>query len=177
MGVSANTISKHLRNTYNIKKKNYSKKIVQETFEKLWKEGKTDKEIANYFGVSEVTIKTYRTKGKNAGIIRYFSQTEQTLSDEFILGSLLGDLSLTKPFTNRSKNSRLALVQCEKQKELFMKKVEILGEFMGTYRLTNKSIDKRTGKSYPQYRELIKCLQIFEIFYTLIMLKRLLRNI
>lgn len=35
MGVSANTISKHLRNTYNIKKKNYSKKIVQETFEKL----------------------------------------------------------------------------------------------------------------------------------------------
>lgn len=167
IGVSANTISKHLRNTYNIKKKNYSKKIVQETFEKLWKEGKTDKEIANYFGVSKVTIKTYRTKGKNAGkfnVIRYFSQTEQTLSDEqeqFILGSLLGDLSLTKPFTNRSKNSRLALVQCEKQKELFMKKVEILGEFMGTYRLTNKSIDKRTGKSYPQYRGNSKAHKVF----------------
>jgi len=78
-----------------------------------------------------LTIKTYRTKGDNAGkfnVVRYFSQTEQKLTyeqDQFIRGSLLGDLNLSKPKTNRHINSRLAIVQCEKQKALFIKKVEI----------------------------------------------------
>ena len=86
--------------------------------------GKTDEEIAKYFGVEVLTIRTFRTKGDNAGKfnqVRYFSQTEQQLSyiqEQFILGSLLGDTNLSKP-RNRHPNSRLALVHCEKQKELF----------------------------------------------------------
>lgn len=146
------------------------KKIDQAIFEKLWSEGKTDKEIADYFEVTELTIKTFRTKGENAGkfnIKRYFSQEEHELSEEqeqMILGSLLGDLSISKD----KPNARLALVHCSKQEELFMKKVEILGEFMGNYKECESAIDPRTNKSYKGFRGNSKSHSIFNSLYNLL---------
>lgn len=135
--------------------------------------GKTDEEIAEYFGVEVLTIKTFRTKGDNAGKfnqVRYFSQTEQQLSyiqEQFILGSLLGDTNLSKP-RNRHPNSRLALVHCEKQKALFMKKVEILDTFMGSYKYCTPKPDPRTGKIYTGYRGNSKAHPIFTEIYKLL---------
>lgn len=148
-----------------------TKQIDQDIFEKLWNEGKSDKEIAEFFGMKESSIRTYRTKGENAGkfkIIRNFSQTERHLSelqDQFIRGSLLGDLNLSTPNINRSVNSRLAIVHSIKQEELFMKKVEILGEFMGNYRLYTPSPDKRTGKVYQTWRGNSKAHSVFTDIY------------
>ena len=146
------------------------KKISQEKFEELWNQNKTDKEIADYFGVEEITIKSFRTRGKNAGKFKrtnHFSEQERTLTDlqeQFIYGSLLGDLNIGKP-NKIHPNCRLYLVHSQKQEELFMKKVEILGEFMGAYKLTNLTPDKRTGKIYPTYRGNSKAHPIFTEIY------------
>lgn len=142
------------------------KKISQLEFEKLWNQNKSDKEIADYFGVEETTIKSYRTKDQNAGKFKRtnnFSEQEHTLStlqEQFIYGSLLGDLSIGKP-TKKNPNCRLYIVHSQKQEELFMKKIKILGEFMGTYKLTNLTPDKRTGKVYATYRGNSKAHPIF----------------
>ena len=142
------------------------KKISQEKFEELWNQNKTDKEIADYFGVEEITIRTFRTRGKNAGKFKrtnHFSEQERVLTDlqeQFIYGSLLGDLNIGKP-NKIHPNCRLYLVHSQKQEELFMKKVEILGEFMASYKLTNLTPDKRTGKTYPSYRGNSKSHPIF----------------
>ena len=167
---SAQTIGYHLRNLgIEIRPR---KKIDFITFEKLWSEGKTDKEIAEYFKVSELTIKSFRTKGELAGkynIIRYFAQEDHSLTndqEQMILGSLLGDLSIS--MTHKGHNCRLAIVHSEKQKELFNKKVEILGEFMGSYKLYIAKPDKRTGNCYSTYRGNSKAHKVFNDLYTLL---------
>lgn len=171
LGVGNQTVSKYLKERFGIEKKKHVKQIDQDTFEKLWNEGKSDKEIAEYFEVKELTIKTYRTKGENAGkfnIIRNFSQTEQHLSeiqDQSIRGSLLGDLNLSNPTSNRHVNSRLALVHSIKQEELFLKKVEILGEFMGSYKLYEAKPDFRTGNVYKTWRGNSKSHKVFTNIY------------
>ena len=149
------------------------KKIDDKIFVKLWTEGKTDKEIAKYFGVAITTIKSYRTRGEKAGkfnVTRYFSQEKHELSElqkQFIYGSLLGDLSIG--MNKRSKNARISLIHCEKQEELFMKKVELLGEFMGNYKLYEESFDKRTQKRYATYKGNSKAheefTKIYHLFY------------
>lgn len=172
LGKSGKTILHHLKEM-GIERRP-TKKINQEEFEKLWNEGKTDSEIANYFKVSEATIKTFRTKGNNAGkfnIIKNFSQEKHQLSDlqeQMILGSLLGDLSLTNPNINGNINSRLAVVQSEQQEELFMKKVEILGEFMGSYKLYESKVDERTNKTYKSWRGNTKAHKVFTDIYNIL---------
>ena len=172
LGKSGKTISHHLRQM-NVEIRS-TKKINQDKFEKLWSEGKSDSEIASYFGVTESTIKTFRTKGENAGkfnIIRNFSQEEHVLSniqEQMILGSLLGDMNLSIPGVNKQVNSRLAIVQSEQQEELFMKKVEILGEFMGSYKLFTSKPDPRTGKVYKSWRGNSKAHKVFTNIYNLL---------
>lgn len=76
LGIGNQTISKYLKERFGIEKEKRVKRIDQDTFERLWKEGKSDKEIAEYFGVKETTIRTFRTKGENSSkfnIIRNFS--------------------------------------------------------------------------------------------------------
>lgn len=169
--VNEDTVRKYLTKRFNVPLKDCSKKMDQQKFEELWNQGKTDKEIANFFGVSELTVKSYRTKGENAGkfnVVRYFAQTEQELTyeqEQFIRGSLLGDLNLGNPNKNKNKNSRLYIVQCEEQKALFMKKVEILGDFMGSYKLTIPNPDPRTGKIYTSYRGNSKAHKVFTDLY------------
>lgn len=171
LGIGNQTVSKYLKEKFGIKKEKRVKHIDQDTFEKLWKAGKSDKEIAEYFGVKETTIRTFRTKGENSGkfnVVRNFSQTEQNLSeiqDQFIRGSLLGDLNLFNPTSNRHINSRLALVHSSKQEELFMKKVEILGEFMGSYKLYEAKPDSRTGNIYKTWRGNSKSHKVFTNIY------------
>lgn len=164
VNLSGRTVLYHLHNM-NIPIRS-QKKINQLEFEKLWNQNKSDKEIADYFGVEETTIKSYRTKGQNVGKFKRtnnFSEQEHvlsTLQEQCIYGSLLGDLSIGKP-TKKNPNCRLYIVHSQKQEELFMKKVEILGEFMGAYRLTNLTPDKRTGKVYATYRGNSKAHPIF----------------
>lgn len=171
LGIGNQTVSKYLKEKFGIKKEKRVRHIDQDTFEKLWKDGKSDKEIAEYFGVKETTIRTFRTKGENSGkfnVVRNFSQTEQNLSeiqDQFIRGSLLGDLNLSNPTSNRHINSRLALVHSNKQEELFMKKVEILGEFMGSYKLYEAKPDSRTGNIYKTWRGNSKSHKVFTNIY------------
>lgn len=171
INVGRDTVRKYLKEVYGIEGKKLTKKIDQDKFEELWNKGKTDKEIADYFGVKEITIKTYRTRGENAGkfnVIRNFSQTNQELSEiqrQFIYGSLLGDLNLSNPTSRKSINSRLAIVHSIKQEELFMKKVEILGDFMGSYKLYTPKPDKRTGKVYQTWRGNSKTHKVFTDIY------------
>lgn len=83
VNLTEKTVSYHLRNL-GIEKRP-QKKINQEDFEKLWNEGKSDLEIAEFFRVKETTIKTYRTRGKNAGKFTrndYFSEKDLKLSNE-----------------------------------------------------------------------------------------------
>ena len=170
VNLNEKTVSYHLKNLgVEIRSQ---KKINQEDFEKLWNEGKSDLEIAEFFGVKEVTIKTYRTRGENAGKFTrndYFSEKDIKLSNEqeqFILGSLLGDLSID--LTKQMKNAKLCLVHSIKQEELFMKKVEILGEFMGNYKLYTPAPDKRTGKIYQSWRGNSKAHKLFTEIYNLL---------
>ena len=164
VNLSERTIGYHLKQM-NIKIRS-QKKIDQEKFEELWHQNKSDKEIADYFGVEEITIRSFRTRGNNAGRFKRtnnFSEQEHVLTDlqeQFIYGSLLGDLNIGKTDT-RHPNCRLYIVHSQKQEELFMKKVEILGEFMGAYKLTNLTPDKRTGKIYATYRGNSKAHPIF----------------
>lgn len=101
---------------------------------------------------------------------RYFSQEKHELSElqkQFIYGSLLGDMSIG--MNKRSKNARISLIHCQKQEELFMKKVELLGEFMGNYKLYEGTLDKRTGKKYPTFKGNSKAheefTKIYHLFY------------
>lgn len=169
VNLNEKTVAYHLRNL-GIEKRS-QKKINQEDFEKLWNEGKSDLEIAEFFGVKETTIKSYRTRGENAGKFTrndYFSEKDLELSDEqeqFILGSLLGDLSID--LTGKMKNAKLCLVHSIKQEELFMKKVEILGEFMGSYKLYSQ-YDNRTNKVYQTWRGNSKSHKLFNKIYNLL---------
>lgn len=169
VNLNEKTVGYHLRNL-GIKKRS-QKKINQEDFEKLWNEGKSDLEIAEFFGVKEITIKSYRTRGKNAGKFTrndYFSEKDLELSDkqeQFILGSLLGDLSID--LTGKMKNAKLCLVHSIKQEELFMNKVEILGEFMGNYKLYSQ-YDNRTDKIYQTWRGNSKAHKLFNEVYNLL---------
>ncbi len=162
--LSEKTISYHLRKM-NIKMRN-NKKINQEDFERLWNEEKTDQEIADYFNVSPLTVVSFRTKGKNASKFKrtnFFSETEQTLSEiqrQFIYGSLLGDLYIGKSNKNYS-NCRIYIVQCKAQEELFMKKVEILDNFMSAHKLIVPKPDSRTNKVYKSWRGNSKAHPLF----------------
>ena len=170
VNLSEKTVGYHLRNL-GVEARS-QKKINQEDFEKLWNEGKSDLEIAEFFGVEEITIRSYRTRGENAGKFTrtdYFSEKDLKLSNEqeqFILGSLLGDLSIN--LTGKMKNAKLCLVHSIKQEELFMKKVEILGEFMGNYKLYTPAPDKRTGKIYQTWRGNSKTHKLFNEIYKLL---------
>lgn len=185
LGKSERTISTHLKNM-GISSRS-SKKINQEDFERLWKEGKNDSEIAEFFGVKELTIKSFRTKGENAGKFnqkQWFSQEEHKLNNlqiQFILGSMLGDLNIQ--FPKNGKNARIMIVHSTKQKELFMKKVELLGEFMGSYK-ESSYFDKRTNKEYFTMRGQSKAheeiTKLYNLFYpngTKIITKELLNKI
>ena len=166
-----NKISKCLKDNFGIVQKRLVKQIYFDKFKELWDEGKSDLEIAQYFGVKESSIKTYRTKGENAGKftrINSFSREEHNLSelqDQFIRGSLLGDLSLSAPNYKGALNSKLAIVHSEKQEELFMSKVKILGDFMGNYKLQIPAPDKRTGKVYKTWRGNSKSHPVFTKIY------------
>ena len=170
VNLSEKTVGYHLRNLG--VEKRPQKKINQEDFEKLWNEGKSDSEIAEFFGVKETTIKSYRTRGKNVGKFtrtNYFSEKDVKLSDvqeQFILGSLLGDLSID--LTGQMKNAKLCLVHSKKQEALFMKKVELLGEFMGSYKLYNSTPDSRTGKIYESLRGNSKSHKVFTEIHKLL---------
>ena len=148
------------------------KKINQEDFERLWNEGKSDEEIAKFFEVEVSTVKSYRTKGNNVGKFTrndYFSEKDIELTEiqeQMILGSLLGDLSIGK--TKLQKNANLYIVHSIKQEEYFMKKVEILGDFMGSYKLYTPSPDKRTGKIYKTWRGNSKAHKVFNSIYDIL---------
>ena len=155
LGKSGKTIGFHLRKL-GIKTRSL-KSITEDQyseFVELFELGYSDKQLAEHFNCSIPTIKRHRGI-LNLKIQRYFSQLDVSLTEEqeqMILGSLLGDLNLSNPQSNRNNNSRLAIVHSIKQEALFMKKVEILGNFMGAYRLETPPPDKRTGNIYQTYR-------------------------
>ena len=170
LNLSERTINYHLHRM-NVEIRPTSK-ITYEEFKTLWEQNKTDKEIANYFGIAENTVKGYRVRlnkklNKDFKRNKHFSDEDIKLTydqEQFIYCSLLGDLNISKP-DKLHPNCRLAIVHSQKQKELFMKKVEILGKFMGAYKLTNLIPDKRTGKIYPTYRGNSKAHPIFTKIY------------
>lgn len=166
LGKSYKTILHHLE-TMGIERRSL-KRIDEDVFKEMWHNGATDEEFMQKFNITKSTIRTYRIKNK-CHIVRWFSQTEQIFSEiqeQMILGSLLGDLSIR--CNVNGKNARLCLVHCEKQKSLFMEKVKILGNFMGSYRLCTPKPDNRTGKVYTGYRGSSKAHPVFEDLYKLI---------
>lgn len=167
-GHKTETVSKYLKENYGIKPQ---RKIDLLVLSKLAKEGKTTKEMAEYFNVHPSAIcywKKYFNEG-NLKISHPFSQEDHQLShlqEQMILGSLLGDMNIGAP-RKQHPTCRLAIVHSTKQKELFMKKAEILGEFMGSYRETSY-FDKRTNKTYSTLRGNSKSHQIFNNIYDIL---------
>lgn len=166
LGKSYRTVLSHLK-TMGIERRSV-KKIDDNRFQEMWKNGATDDEFMKEFNIARATIRCYRLR-HNCHVTQWFSQTEQNLSEiqeQMILGSLLGDLSIR--YNPKGENASLCLVHCEKQKELFMEKVRILDEFMGKYNYSVPKPDSRTGKIYPGYRGWSKSHPIFKKIYTLL---------
>lgn len=164
-GHKTETVSKYLKENYDIKPQ---RKIDLVILSKLAKEGKTTKEMAEYFNVHPSAI-CYWKKYFNEGDLKIshpFSQEDHQLShlqEQMILGSLLGDMNIGKPRKHHP-TCRLSLVHSIKQKELFMKKVEILGEFMSNYR-EYSYLDNRTNKIYSTIRGNSNSHKVFNDMY------------
>ena len=128
--------------------------IYKEKIKELHASGYTCIQISKILNKSINTIR-YHLKSLNLKPNiekQWFSQEEHYLTElqkQFIYGSLLGDLSIN--LQKQSKSAKLALVHGECQKELFLEKVKLLGDFMGSFKLY-RSFDKRTDKVYSQYR-------------------------
>ena len=164
-GHKTDTVSKYLKSNYNIIPR---KKVDIDELTELVKSGKTTKECAEYFGVNPSAISFWKKKISSdiLKITPTFSQEEHQLShiqEQMILGSLLGDMNIGKPRKHHP-TCRLALVHSTKQKELFMKKVEILGEFMGDYKEYNY-LDNRTNNTYSTIRGNSKSHKVFNDIY------------
>lgn len=164
-GHKTDTVSKYLKNNYNIIPR---KKVDIDELTELVKSGKTTKECAEHFGVNPSAISFWKKKVSSdvLKITPTFSQEEHQLShiqEQMILGSLLGDMNIGKP-RKHYPTCRLALVHSTKQKELFMKKVEILGEFMGDYRECSY-LDNRTNNTYSTIRGNSKSHKVFNDIY------------
>lgn len=164
-GHKTDTVSKYLKSNYNIIPR---KKVDIDKLTELVKSGKTTKECAEYFGVNPSAISFWKKKVSNdvLNIVPAFSQEDHQLSHiqkQMILGSLLGDMNIGKP-RKQHPACRLALVHSIKQKELFMKKVEILGEFMGEYR-EYSYLDNRTNNTYYSIRGNSKSHKVFNDIY------------
>lgn len=164
-GHKTDTVSKYLKSNYNITPR---KKVDIDKLTELVKLGKTTKECAEYFGVNPSAISFWKKKISNdiLKITPEFSQEDHQLShlqEQMILGSLLGDMNIGKSRKHQP-TCRLALVHSVKQKELFMKKVEILGEFMGSYR-EYSYLDNRTNNIYSALRGNSKSHKIFNDIY------------
>lgn len=167
-GHKTDTVSKYLKSNYGIIP---GKKVDIDQLTELVKLGKTTKECAEYFGVNPSAISFWKKKISNdiLKIVPNFSQEEHQLShlqEQMILGSLLGDMNIGKPRKHHP-TCRLALVHSTKQKELFMKKVEILGEFMGDYR-EYSYLDNRTNNIYSTIRGNSKSHKVFNAIYNLL---------
>lgn len=164
-GHKTDTVSKYLKSNYNITPR---KKVDIDELTELVKSGKTTKECAEYFGVNPSAISFWKKKISNdiLKITPEFSQEDHQLShlqEQMILGSLLGDMNIGKP-RKQHPTCRLTLVHSVKQKELFMKKVEILGEFMGNYK-EYSYFDKRTNNVYSTIRGNSKSHKVFNNIY------------
>lgn len=127
-------------------------KINKEEFEKLFKEGKTSKEISEQLNVTIDQVAYYKKVNGYRKIDELKDVKLNEEQEQMILGSILGDLGVRLDISSGSKNARLAIVHCEAQKSLFLEKVRILDKFMGSYRLCNKLVDKRTNKIYNTFR-------------------------
>lgn len=169
LGKSGKTISYHVKNLGLTIRTN--KKIDDIKFKELWDLEWTDQEIADYFKSSIHTVTGYRNNPENKG--KYsrkdsFSESDikfSEIQEQMVLGSLLGDLSIRIPTNCENGNARLSLVQSEKQEELFMEKVKILGEFMASYKLVTPKEDDRTGKIYKSWRGSSRAHKLFTKIY------------
>lgn len=160
-GHKRDTVSKYLKTNYNIEP---SKKVDIEKLRELVKLGKTTKECAEYFNVNPSAISFWKKKINDCDLhIQVpFSNNSFELSElqeQMILGSLLGDLNVSKS-RKQHPNCRLNLVHSAKQKELFLSKVNLLGDIMGSYR-EYSYLDNRTNNVYTTIRGSSKAHPIF----------------
>lgn len=160
-GHTTDTVTKYLKKDYGIIPKS---KVNINKLRELVIEGKTTKECAEYFKVHPSAISFWKKKLNDdvLNIAESFSKKNVELTDlqlQMILGSLLGDMSIGKIRQNCS-TCRLYLVHSSKQKDLFMKKVEILEEWMGAYKEYN-TFDSRTQKIYSTFRGSTKAHPVF----------------
>lgn len=160
-GHKRDTISKYLKTNYNIEP---SKKVDIEKLRELVKLGKTTKECAEYFNVNPSAISFWKKKINDCDLhIQVpFSNNSFELSElqeQMILGSLLGDLNVSKS-RKQHPNCRLNLVHSAKQKELFLSKVNLLGDIMGSYK-EYSYLDNRTNNVYTTIRGSSKAHPIF----------------
>lgn len=160
-GHKRNTVSKYLKTNYNIEP---SKKVDIEKLRELVKLGKTTKECAEYFNVYPSAISFWKKKINDCDLHVQvpFSNNSFELSElqeQMILGSLLGDLNVSKS-RKQHPNCRLNLVHSAKQKELFLSKVNLLGDIMGSYK-EYSYLDNRTNNVYTTIRGSSKAHPIF----------------
>ena len=172
-GHKTETISKYLKRDYGIIPR---KKVDVEILRELVKTGKTTKECAEYFNVNPSAISFWKKQINDdiLNITTYFSQEDHELSNiqkQMILGSLLGDMSIGHPRKHHP-TCKLAIVHSTKQRDLFVKKVEILNEFMGSYR-ESKYFDKRTNKEYYTIRGNTKSHKIFNDIYEVLYINKI----
>lgn len=152
---SSKTICYHINNMkldnssiLEAKKKEFNDKVLS-----LYREGKTVRQIAKILDSNNFTVGCIIKESGESRQYFCIEKKDVKLSNvqlQFVLGTTLGDACIRKE--GKNKNARICFVQSEAQKELFMSKVDIMGEFMGTYKLFESQTDPRTGHTYKSIR-------------------------
>lgn len=118
---------------------------------KMYANGATDKEVSQALGFKESSLRSFRSEegiacNTQEGRAKRHTKQMQLNYDSFdflveqmIYGTLLGDAWI--------ENNRLGLKHSKDQEELFLKKAELLGDFMGAYK-EGSYYDNRTDKTY-----------------------------
>lgn len=124
------------------------------------KQFRTSKEIAECLNIKDYTVRQVINKNdRNFGHFTPFGSKEDIIIseelDNFIIGSLLGDGSITKYEYNKSavnKNSKLTINHSEVQKDYLLFKKEILSKLCTVTYAERFIVDKRDN-----FKNYIKC--------------------
>lgn len=148
LGISLSTVKSRLKSEYDVIPMKKLPIIDWRLFKPLWDKNMSNEEISEKLDIPLDVVINFKDKFDNFSIMNSISDIPSYLED-FILGSLLGDLYISG--INKNGEARLAIVHTKEQESLFMSNVQILGDKMGSYRL-GSYLDQRTNKEYFTYR-------------------------
>ena len=146
--IGLSTVKSKLKKEYGVIPMKNLPVIDWRIFKPLWDSNLTNDEIADKLKLDLNVVSKFKEIFYNYSINSATVDVQNRIN-QFVFGSLLGDLYISSP--NTKNKCRLAIVHSKEQESLFMSAIELLGDKMGSYTL-NSYIDNRTNKEYFTYR-------------------------